>query len=366
MKNASLTSKLRMERTPYTLVTEGVEESEQTLSKTKPFWVFFVGSIGIPAWLMGVLVASMGIGFADALFVLLLGNLVGSFFPAAVSILGPKMRLSSMETGRYALGSFGKRIPSFLQWLACIGWDCINNLVAASGLLLFCASFGLHAPLWLILLLLVGIQLLVGVYGHHLVQDTSKYTGILLGVSFAVIGLVAMRHVISVPVVEKQAELKDLFSAFILLVAYNAVGWTTWAADYTRYLPKKTSSKKVFTIIFAPIFLSSIPQMFFGYVTAAAVTDQTPDGVVKALQNLSGHFAPLILLLIGFSSIPINAVNDTSASYSLISTGLKISRPIAAVLGAVLGYGLCLLRRHEGISESILPQVLEKNNVETF
>jgi NCS1 family nucleobase:cation symporter-1 len=83
--------------------------------------------------------------------------------------------------------------------------------------------------------------------------------------------------------------------------------------------------------------------MFFGYVTASAVTDQTPDGVMKALQGLSGHFAPVILLLIGLSSIPINAINDTSASYSLISAGIKISRPTAAIFGAVLGYIVCLL-----------------------
>ncbi len=47
-------------------------------------------------------------------------------------------------------------------------------------------------------------------------------------------------------------------------------------------------------------------------------------------------------MLIGLSSTPINAVNDTSASYSLISAGIKVSRPTAAIFGAVLGYAVCL------------------------
>ena len=48
-------------------------------------------------------------------------------------------------------------------------------------------------------------------------------------------------------------------------------------------------------------------------------------------------------------------------------------RPLLAIADAVGGTwperarnAALLLRRHEGISESILPQVLEKNNVETF
>ena len=51
----------------------------------------------------------------------------------------------------------------------------------------------------------------------------------------------------------------------------------------------------------------------------------------------------MVLLLIGLSSTPVNAVNDTSASYSLISAGIKVSRPTAAIFGAVLGYIICLL-----------------------
>lgn len=333
----------RMEKMHHSLISDGVDEKEQLLEKHKPFWVFFVGNIGLPTWLMGVLVAGMGINFNEAMLVIVLGSIVGSCFPAAVSILGPKSRLSSMEASRFALGSFGKRIPAVLQWIACVGWDCINNLMAASGLVLFCNSIGIPTPLWVVLAILVGMQMLVGIYGHHIVQETSQYTGILLGIAFLIIGVVAAHQVPSTTTIDKPAQFKELFSAFILIVAYNLAGWTTWTADYTRYLPKTTRSKDVFFIIFSPIALSSIVLMFFGYVTSSVVTEQTPDGVMKALQSLSGHFAPLVLLLIGLSSTPVNAVNDTSASYSLISAGFRISRPTAAIFGAVLGYIVCLL-----------------------
>jgi NCS1 family nucleobase:cation symporter-1 len=332
-----------MEKTHHSLISDGVEEKEQLLEKHKPFWVFFVGNMGIPCWLMGVLVAGAGINFADAMFVILLGTFVGCVLPAAVSILGPKTRLSSMESSRLALGVMGKRISAFLQWVACIGWDCINNLMAASALSLFFVTLGVPLPLWIVLAAMIGLQMLIGIYGHHLVQDTSKYTGVLLGVAFLAIGLVAMHQVPLVAAADKPSQLKDLFSAFILLVAFNVSGWTTWTADYTRYLPKKTSSKSIFLILLLSMVSSAVILMFFGYVTSGAVTDQTPDGVMKALQQLSGHFAPLVLLLIGLSSTPVNAMNDTSASYSLISAGIKVARPTAAVFGAIVGYIVCLL-----------------------
>jgi nucleobase:cation symporter-1, NCS1 family len=336
-------TKFRMEKTHHSLISDGVDEKEQLLEKHKPFWVFFVGNMGIPCWLMGVLVAGMGINFADAMFVILLGNCVGCLLPAAVSVLGPKTRLSSMESSRFALGVTGKRISALLQWVACVGWDCINNLMAAAALSLFFASMGTPLPLWIILGGMIGVQMLIGIYGHHLVQDTSKYTGIFLGIAFVAIGLIAMHKIPLTQISDKPSQLKDLVSAFILLVAFNVSGWTTWTADYTRYLPKATPSKNIFLIIFMSTVLSAVILMVFGYVTSPAVSEQTPDGVMQALRQLSGHFAPLVLILIGLSSTPVNAMNDTSASYSLISAGIKVSRPTAAIVGATIGYIVCLV-----------------------
>lgn len=335
--------KALMERTPHSLVTEGVLEQEQTLSIQKPFWVMFVGNIGIATWLMGVLLAGIGLNFADAMFVLLIAGIAGSSLPAALGILGPLSRLSQMEASRFSLGRIGKRFPAFLNWISCIGWDAVVNILSASALIEMLASFGLPVSFWLALALLVVIQLVIGVYGHHLIQSTSRYSGILLGLLFVVIGVIAIHKTNFVAVADKPDSMKNVFSGLVLLAVYNVSGWTTFAADYTRYLPKQTPSRAVFFTIFLALFLSFFVLAFFGYVTAATVTEQTPQGVMQALQRLTGHFAPLVLFLVAFNSIPVNAINDNSAAYSLMSAGFKLSRPIAAIFGSVLGYIICLL-----------------------
>jgi|GEM_PF-1465001 NCS1 family nucleobase:cation symporter-1 len=335
-------AKIRMERTPHSLITDGVMEHEQTLAAQKPFWVMFVANIGVATWLMGVLIAGMGFNFTDAMFVLLLGGIIGSALPAVMAILGPLTRLSQMEMGRFSLGKMGKKLPAFLNWFGTIGWDVVNNLLSAAAFIALFAGFGVSMPLWLALAVLVVTQMMVSIYGHHLIQDTSKYTGILLGLFFLVIGVIAIHETRGVPLAVKVTSVKDIFLALVLLIAYVATGWATYTADYTRYLPKDTPSSTVFFDVFAALFLSFFVLAFFGYMTASAVTEQTPEGVMKALQGLTGNFAPLVLFLVAFGAIPVNAVNDNSAAYCLISSGFKFTRPTSAIFGALLGYIVCL------------------------
>jgi NCS1 family nucleobase:cation symporter-1 len=330
-----------IEKTHHSLITDGVYESEQTLAITKPFWVFLGGNTGIATWLIGVLVAGMGLDLADAMFVIVLGSLVGSTLPALTSIIGPKTGLSQIEASRFALGISGKKLPALLNWINAIGWDVINNVISATAFIVLLADYNIKIPMWGALAILVILQLVIGVYGHHLIQNTAKYTGSLLAVFFLIIGFIAISEIGFPIVVESASGSTQLVSAFILLVAYN-LGWTTCTADYTRYLPNDTSGKNVFLVTFMALFLSLVVLAFFGYMTASAVTKQSPEGVMMALQTLSGHFSPLVLLLVWFTAIPANALNDNSAAYTLISFGFKFSRPTSAIFGAIIGYIISL------------------------
>jgi len=334
--------KIRMERTHHALITEGVQGREQTLTHGKPFWTMMVANLGVGVWLMGVLLSVLNLPFADAMFVLVIGCVLGSALPAATAMLGPKTRLSQMEAGRFSMGRTGKKLPAFLNWAGAIGWDVIVNTFSASALVAVSTQCGFAMPFGLALGLLVVAQMFIGIYGHHLIQDTSKYLGALLGLLFAVIGLIAM-HRAGTPTGGDQSSLKNIFSGLVLLIAFNATGWATYTADYTRYLPPKTPGRTVFLAVFGGLFISFFVQVFFGYMCASAVTEQTPEGIVKALQALAGHFSPLVLLVIAVSAIPVNAVNDNSAAYSLMSAGFRFPRPVSAALGAVLGYFICLL-----------------------
>jgi len=340
--------KVRMERTQHSLITEGVLENEQTLSTERPFWVFFMANLGIAYWLIGDIVASMGLNFPDGMFAIFIGSTIGSLLPAVLAIMGPSTRLSQVEAGRFSLGKEGKKVPAFLNWTGCIGWDVISNVLSAAALIALLRVFHVELPLWFALGILVGIQLLIGVYGHHLIQDVSKYTGGLLGLFFIIIGFIAIQKTKFI-VPDNMASSKEVLSAIALLVACN-ISWAPYATDYTRYLPKQTSNRKIFLAVFLGLFLSLFVLTLFGFMTASIIQEQTPGGVMKALQDLSGRFSPLILFFIAFNAIANNVVNDNSAAYSLMSAGFKFSRPVSTIIGGLLGYVICLLASHTFIS----------------
>lgn len=105
--------KIPMENTHHSLISEGVPECEQTLHTEKPFWVFLGGNSGIATWLIGVLIAGMGLDVTNALVVIFIGSLVGSFLPALTATMGPKSGLSQIEASRFSLGRSGKNYRLF-------------------------------------------------------------------------------------------------------------------------------------------------------------------------------------------------------------------------------------------------------------
>lgn len=329
-----------MERTHPSIVVDGVAADEQTLGASNPFWVFFVLNTGIAPWLSGVIVASMGLNLVQAIAVVVIGSFVGAALPAATALSGPASGLSQLEAGRFALGTAGNRLPALANWVGAIGWDVIFNSLSAAALVALLARWGVVAPMWAVFAGLVLVQLVIGIWGHHLIQITAHWTGLVLGLAFVGLGGAALART-GIPTGGSGAGTAEIFAALLIVVSFS-ITLAPYASDYTRYLPRSTPGRAVFGSVFGGLSLGSILFMGFGWATASLVGEPSPMGVMGALAELSGPLAPLVLLVVAVNSVPCNAVNDNSAAYCLISAGFRLSRPVAAVIGAVLGYLVCL------------------------
>lgn len=331
-----------IENTHPSLITDGVAAEDQQMAVSRPFWVFFVLNIGIAPWLSGVIVAEMGLNLFQAAVVIVIGSALGAALPATTALLGPQSGLSQLEVGRFAFGRVGNRLPAILNWIGAIGWDVIFNSLSAAAVVSLLGRYGMAAPLWLVFAGLVGLQLFVGVWGHHLIQRAARLTGVVLGVVFIAIGALAVAKN-GLPAADgPEAGSPDVFAALLLVVSFSLT-LAPYASDYTRYLPRSTPTKQVFASVFSGLFIASGLFFGFGYATAALITDPSPIGVMSALAGLAGPLAPLVLAAVALSSAPCNAVNDNSAAYCLISAGVRISRPAATIIGAALGFVACLL-----------------------
>ncbi len=324
-----------MEESNPAVVEQGIAEPEQTMTLEKVFWSHFSPNLVPAGWVLGVLLVVTGLDFWTGLLAIGLGNILGSFPVALCATIGPKTGLTQIEASRFAFGKIGTRVPAFLNWVNCVGWDAVNNVPSAIALISLFALANIRLAFWFVLALLVALQMVIGIYGHHLVQVIEKYLGCFLLVVFTLTGILALINGGVVTMATKPVSLSAIVLGTAIVSSFN-LGWATYSADYTRYLPKQTSSQAIFWRAFLGLVLSAGAIEFLGLMTANTVIDPTPAAVIGKIQQLTGSLAPLALLALGLSSITNNALNDNTAAYNLISAGIRVSRPVGASISAIL------------------------------
>ena len=319
-----------MEGVSAATVTEPVPNALKTMRLDRVFWSHFSPNLGPGGWVVGVLLVHLGLGLGSGIAAILLGNLIGALPVAFAAAIGPVTGLPQMEASRRVLGRRGIRLPSFLNWIYCIGWDAVNNVPAAAALVALLALAGLAAPFWLALAVLAGLQMIASIYGHDMVQGLQKYLGGLLLVTFAVIGgldfLRAGSALLPHPADAPATLTVPTFLLAVAILASFNLSWATYSSDYTRYLPADTDPKRVVRLSLAALLASAIPFQLLGLVTAGSVGEASPTAVIAGLQHAAGGLGPVVLAAIALSSISGNSFNDNTASYSLISAGIRVPR----------------------------------------
>jgi NCS1 family nucleobase:cation symporter-1 len=135
----------------------------------------------------------------------------------------------------------------------------------------------------------------------------------------------------------------NLAGAFVLevTIAFSlAVSWASYAADFSRYLPADSSKAKVFGFTFGGIVLAYTFIQAIGIAAGNVVSDQTAEGVREVMGG--GLLGGLALLIIALASVGSGVMNDYSGSLALQTIGVKVRRPISALLVAALAYPLIL------------------------
>ena len=117
------------------------------------------------------------------------------------------------------------------------------------------------------------------------------------------------------------------------------LGWALYASDYSRYLPASTPSLRVAIYAFLGIAISAAWIELLGLATVGAVKDATVDPVhqIDALLG-GGIISAVAMIAIFFGTVAVNAMNDYSGSLSLLAAGIKVWRPVSALIVGVLSF----------------------------
>ena len=302
------------------------------------FWLWFASNLTIGDFAIGLVAQLYSLGFVTTLLALAIGTVLGGVLLASMSLMGPVFGMSQMRIGRYTFGKRGGILMSVLQWGNTLGWFTFNSIIAASALSLAFDTSSYIYPILITVLLVLVLTIL----GYKTIHIFEKIMSAVLGSMFVVI----MAYSIDKIGIIGNAPVFGAFSAvsFGWIVAFSfsyIMSWGPYASDYSRYLPVKSSPKKIFILVFAGASLASFFAEIAGYYVGLA-TLSTSSNPAEPMQLFLGKYALVGLYFLFLGGLAANAINLYSNSMSIRAAGIRVNRRYisisVAALAVILSY----------------------------
>ncbi|MCW2914538.1 MAG: cytosine permease [Actinomycetia bacterium] len=324
---------------------EFIPLSERHGKPLQLFWTWTSPNLEFATVFVGVLsVALFHLSFWQAVLAIAVGTALGSTSHGVLSARGPSHGVPQMVLSRLSFGYWGNVLPAGLNAVtAGIGWFAVNSV---SGALALNSLTHLSKPLCLVIV--VVVMVLIGFFGHNLVQAFEKYAFPVLAVIFALAAVIILSKA------HPGAAGHGGLGGFLLTVgaAFGyAAGWNPYAADYTRYLSPETSKRAVGLWAGLGVFVSCAVLEIVGAASVTIGGDALGQPTGAFTGHLPSVIAKLTLLAITLGAISANALNVYSGSMSFVALGLRLPlalrRAIVAAAFGLIGFLVALTGLHD-------------------
>jgi nucleobase:cation symporter-1, NCS1 family len=347
MTDATGTAELR----PLHVEANGINVIAENERKGRPrdlFWPWFAANISVLGLSYGSFELGFGISFWQAIIVGVAGIVLSFLACGFIAVAGKRGSAPTMVLSRAAFGVNGNKLPTAISWLLTVGWETVLVILATLATATVFHRLGVGGGTGtkvIALIIVVALTIFGGVMGFDLIMRMQTWITIVTGVFTVVfIALVADKihwHTVSAI---KGGTTQELIGALVFTMTGFGLGWVNCAADYSRYLPRRSSSGGVigwttFASSIAPIFL-----LVFGLLLAGSskglftAIEGDPIGALTTLLPtwfLVPFAIVAVLGLIGGSVLDIY-----SSGLALLTLGLRIPRYRAALIdGTVMTLG---------------------------
>ncbi len=324
--------------------TNVIAESERSGKASSLFWPWAGANVSLLALSYGSFFLGFGISFWQATFAAIIGTVLSFLLVGFSSLAGKKSNAPTMVLSRAVFGVKGNIVPGFMSYLVFVGWETVLVSLAtlATGTI-FMRIGDIDRNLAMAIGFVVAVSLTMygGVLGHQVIMRLQKYLTLVTSfATFIYIVLtfdeVSWEKVSAVPAGNAQA----FIGALIFGITGIGLGWVNTAADYSRYLPRNTSSKSVvgWTVLGASI----VPIILVIYGAALSGSDPKLSEAIAmdpigALTTLLPTWYLAFFALIAILGLVGGAILDLySSGLTLLAIGVPIKRHIAALFDGVI------------------------------
>ena len=325
-----------------------IGESERRGKASDLFWTWAGANVSLLALSYGAFFLGFGISFWQATIAAVIGT-AGSFAVVGISSLaGKRSNAPTMTLSRAAFGVKGNLLPGLLSYFVVVGWETVLVSLAtlATGTVLERAtSIDRDISLAIGFLIAASLTIFGGVLGHAVIMKLQRLiTGITVAATLTYIVLTLDEINWDSVFAIKAGSAAGLIGAIIFAITGIGLGWVNCAADYSRYLPRSTSSKSVFgwTVLGASIV--PIALVIYGSALSGSskeLSDSIAMDPIGALTQLLPTWFLIPFALFAILGLVGGAIlNLYSSGLTLISIGVKVKRPVAAGIdGTIMFFG---------------------------
>lgn len=320
--------------------TEEIPDSERHGHPRSQFTLWFAANMVLAVLVSGFFSSSFGLSIAQGLSAVAVGSLAGALVMGVLAGIGTRFGVPQQVQARGPMGYYGNFAPvALLTNVSAIGWVAVNTVFAVIALQQL-----VDIPFWIGSALMFVLQALFAIRGHNIIHLLNKIATVVLTVLFAVITVLALTKVeITAPSTTEGGGVSEwiTFAGFFFIYVMT---WTPFASDFSRYLPRKTSHRKIVVYTTGGGFLSLLWLGSIGVLVSSFAGDM---GAVEAVAQLTGSWAPLAMLTVVLSTIPVSAMNLYGGALSLLTIRVPVSRGVGVGITAVLSFGLTLIMQSD-------------------
>ncbi|QEP08344.1 cytosine permease [Glutamicibacter sp. ZJUTW] len=323
---------------PY--ATEQIPDAERHGHPRSQFTLWFAANMVLAVMVSGFFSSLFGLSVAQGLSAVAVGTLLGVVVMGVLAGIGTKLGVPQQVQGRGPMGFYGNFLPiTLLTIVSAIGWTAVNTVFAVIALQML-----VNVPFTLAAVAIFAVQSVFAIWGHNLVHLVNKIATVVLTVLFVIISVLSLGRADFSVGIDTSAPLYMggmggwvTFAGFFF--AY-VMTWTPFASDFSRYLPRSTSHAKVVGYTAAGSFIA---MAWLGSIGVLVSSFAGELDAIPALAELTGSWAPVAMLTVVLSTIPVSAMNLYGGSLSLLTVKIPVSRIVGVIIVAVASLGMTLL-----------------------
>ncbi len=328
-------------------VLQPVPEAARTTSVSGQFWIWCGANIAPINWILGALGVSLGLGLADTLIVLVLGNLIGMALFGIFVLIGQQTGVTGMVLSRAAFGRRGAYVPAAIQACLAVGWCAVNTWIILDLVIALFGKIGLVDPAAnnygakiAVAAFIMTIQVAISWAGYRTIAAFERWTvpptiAVLVAMSVVAWFFLDINWGYAGP---PGAILSGSDRLVVMSGVMTAIGigwgitWFTYAADYSRFVSRSVPRRKVYV---ASVLGQFIPVVWLGVLGATLATKNGKVDPGSLIVDNYGALAIPVLLLVVHGPIATNILNIYTFSVAAQALDIKIKRRTLSVVVGV-------------------------------